>query len=239
VFMDATSTTPKQNPPSTQKYRFWGSCPSVCALTRAFQWALVRPIQISTKFLSEIFLIQVGSQSIHLVFEPSETAEKRLYLNIYSCIWRGRWFCSSGRTHTTAASFGQCRHLDPAVSQLFSAILGVFGGGTAILGVFCGATAQKRLDANVHLCRQVVLSFRLQLPAPLHHRVAVSQPIPSPKCKFSSVKHGKFCPCSRHICSLFVGRSKNSSKKLELFSPKTRTRFPAVTCPVRFEAHRS
>ena len=38
--------------------------------------------------------------------------------------------------HTTAASFGQCRHLDPAVSQPFSAILGVFGGGTAILGVF-------------------------------------------------------------------------------------------------------
>ena len=38
--------------------------------------------------------------------------------------------------HTTAASFGQRRHLDPAVSQPFSAILGVFGGGTAILGVF-------------------------------------------------------------------------------------------------------
>ena len=47
--------------------------------------------------------------------------------------------------HTTATSFGQCRHLDPAVSQPFSAILGVFGGGTAILGVFGGATAQKRL----------------------------------------------------------------------------------------------
>ena len=31
-------------------------------------------------------------------------------------------------THTTAASFGACRHLGPAVSQPFSAILGVFGG---------------------------------------------------------------------------------------------------------------
>jgi hypothetical protein len=72
--------------------------------------------------------------------------------------------------HTTAASFGQCRHLGPAVSQLFSAILGVFGGGTAILGVFGGATAQKRLGANVRLCGQVVLSFRLQLPAPMYHR---------------------------------------------------------------------
>jgi hypothetical protein len=38
--------------------------------------------------------------------------------------------------HTTAASFGSCRHLGPAVTQPFSAILGVFGGGTAILGVF-------------------------------------------------------------------------------------------------------
>ena len=104
--------------------------------------------------------------------------------------------------HTTAASFGPCRHLGPAVSQPFSAILGVFGGGTAILGVFGGGTAQKRLDSNVRLCGQVVLSFWLQLPAPLHHRVAVSQPIPSPKCKFSRVKHGKFCPCSMHICSL-------------------------------------
>ena len=54
--------------------------------------------------------------------------------------------------HTTAASFGQCRHLGPAVPQLFSAILGVFGGGTAILGVFGGGTAQKRLDPNVRLC---------------------------------------------------------------------------------------
>ena len=98
--------------------------------------------------------------------------------------------------HTTAASFGQCRHLGPAVSQLFSAILGVFGGGTAILGVFGGATAQKRLDPNMRLCGQVVLSFGLQPPAPLHHRLAVSQPFPFPKCKFSRVKHGKFCPCS-------------------------------------------
>jgi hypothetical protein len=54
--------------------------------------------------------------------------------------------------HTTAASFGPCRHLGPAVSQPFSAILGVFGGGTATLGVFCGGTAQKRLDPNVRLC---------------------------------------------------------------------------------------
>ena len=44
-------------------------------------------------------------------------------------------------THITTASFGQCRHLGPAVSQPFSAILGVFGGGTAILGVFGGETA--------------------------------------------------------------------------------------------------
>jgi hypothetical protein len=122
--------------------------------------------------------------------------------------------------HTTAASFGPCRHLGPAVSQPFSAILGVFGGGTAILGVFGGGTAQKLLDPNVRLCKQVVLSFRLQL---------ISQPIPSPKYKFSRVKHGKFCPCSMHICSLFVGRSKNSSKKLEPFPWKTRTRFPAVS----------
>jgi hypothetical protein len=71
--------------------------------------------------------------------------------------------------HTTAASFGPCRHLGPAVSQPFSAILGVFGGGTAILGVFGGVTAilgvfgretaQKRLDPNVCLCGQVVLSI--------------------------------------------------------------------------------
>ena len=33
-----------------------------------------------------------------LVFEPSETAEERLYLNVYSYIWRGRWFYSSART---------------------------------------------------------------------------------------------------------------------------------------------
>jgi len=72
--------------------------------------------------------------------------------------------------HTTAASFGQRRHLDPAVSQPFSAILGVFNGGTAILGVFGGATAQKRLDTNVGLCGQVVLSFELQPPAPMYHR---------------------------------------------------------------------
>jgi hypothetical protein len=55
-------------------------------------------IQISTKSLSEILLVQVGSQSIHLVFEPSETAEERLYLNVYNCVWRKRWFCSSGHT---------------------------------------------------------------------------------------------------------------------------------------------
>jgi hypothetical protein len=67
-------------------------------------------------------------------------------------------------------SFGQCRHLDPAVSQPFSAILGVFGGGTAILGVVGGGTAQKRLDTNMRLCGQVVLSFELQPPAPLYHR---------------------------------------------------------------------
>jgi hypothetical protein len=59
--------------------------------------------------------------------------------------------------HTTAASFGQCRHFGPALSQLFSAILGVFGGGTAILGVFGGEMAQKRLDTNMRLCGQVVL----------------------------------------------------------------------------------
>jgi hypothetical protein len=72
--------------------------------------------------------------------------------------------------HTTAASFGQRRHLDPAVSQPFSAILGVFGGGTAILGVFGGGTAQKRLDTNMRLYGQVVLSFELQPPAPSYHR---------------------------------------------------------------------
>jgi hypothetical protein len=72
--------------------------------------------------------------------------------------------------HTTAASFGQCRHLDSAVSQPFSAILGVFGGGKAILGVFGGGTAQKRLDTNMRLCGQVVLSFELQPLAPLYHR---------------------------------------------------------------------
>ena len=55
-------------------------------------------------------------------------------------------------THTTAASFGPCRHLGPVVSQPFSAILDVFGGGTAILGVLGGGTAQKRLDPNVRLC---------------------------------------------------------------------------------------
>jgi hypothetical protein len=70
-------------------------------------------------------------------------------------------------TYTTAASFGPCRHLGPAVSQQFSAILGVFGGGTAILGVLGGATAQERLDPSVRLCGQVVLSFGLQLPTPL------------------------------------------------------------------------
>jgi hypothetical protein len=77
--------------------------------------------------------------------------------------------------HTTAASFGPCRHLGPAVSQPFSVILGVFGGGTAILGVFGGVTAQKRLDPNVRLGGQVVLSFGLQPFAPLHHRLAISQ----------------------------------------------------------------
>ena len=42
----------------------------------------------------------------------------------------------SALNHTAAASFGLCRHLSPGVSQPFSAILGVFVGGTAILGVF-------------------------------------------------------------------------------------------------------
>ena len=107
--------------------------------------------------------------------------------------------------HTTARSFGPCRQLGPAVSQPFLAILGVFGGGTAILGVFGGGTAQKRLDPNVCICGKVALSFELQLPAPLHHRSAVSQPFPSPKCKFSGVKSGKFCPRSMPIYSLFVG----------------------------------
>ena len=51
--------------------------------------------------------------------------------------------------HTTAASFGQRRP-----------ILGVFGGGMA----------QKRLDTNMRLCGQVVLSFELQPPAPMYHR---------------------------------------------------------------------
>ena len=32
----------------------------------------------------------------------------------------------SALNHTTAASFGMCRHLGPGVSQLFSAILGYF-----------------------------------------------------------------------------------------------------------------
>ena len=72
--------------------------------------------------------------------------------------------------HTTASSFGPCRHSGPAVSQPFSVILGVFGRGIAILGVFGGGTAQKRLDTNMHLCGQVVLSFELQPPAPLYHR---------------------------------------------------------------------
>ena len=62
--------------------------------------------------------------------------------------------------HTTAASFGQCRHLDRAGSPPFSAILGVFGGGMA----------QKRLDTYMRLCGQVVLSFELQPPAPMYHR---------------------------------------------------------------------
>ena len=62
--------------------------------------------------------------------------------------------------HTTAASFGQRRHLDPAVSQPFSAILGVFGG----------EMAQKRLDTNMRLWGQVVLYFELQPPAPMYHR---------------------------------------------------------------------
>jgi hypothetical protein len=44
-----TSTTPKQNPPSTQKVRFQGYCTIVCALTRAFQWALVRPLEMKTR----------------------------------------------------------------------------------------------------------------------------------------------------------------------------------------------
>jgi hypothetical protein len=96
--------------------------------------------------------------------------------------------------YTIAASFGPCRHLGPAVSQPFSAILGVFGGGTAILGVFGGETAQKQLDPNVRLCGQVVLSFEPQPPAPLHHHLAVSQPLPSPECKLSGVKNRKFCP---------------------------------------------
>ena len=72
--------------------------------------------------------------------------------------------------HTTTASFGQRRPLDPAVSQPFSAILGVFCGGTAILGVFGGGMAQERLDTNMRLCGQVVLSFELQPPAPMYHR---------------------------------------------------------------------
>ncbi len=72
--------------------------------------------------------------------------------------------------HTTTASFGQCRHLDRAVSQRFSAILGVLGGGTAILGVFGGEMAQKRLDTNMRLCGRVVLSVELQPPAPMYHR---------------------------------------------------------------------
>jgi hypothetical protein len=101
--------------------------------------------------------------------------------------------------HITASSFGQCRHLGPAVSQPFSAILGIFGGGAAMLGVFGGAMAQKRLDPNMRLCGQVVLSFELQPPALMYHCLAVSQPFPSPKYNFFGVKHRKFCSCSMHI----------------------------------------
>jgi hypothetical protein len=100
----------------------------------------------------------------------------------------------SALTHITAASFGQCRHLGPAVPQPFSAILGIFGGGTAILGVFGEATAQKRLDTNMRLRGQVVLSFELQPPALMYHCLAVSQPFPSPKCIFSGVKDGNSAP---------------------------------------------
>jgi hypothetical protein len=73
-------------------------------------------------------------------------------------------------------------------SAICSAILGVLGGGTAILGVLGGGTAPERLESNVRLLGQVVLSFGLQPPAPLHHRMAVSQPFLSPKYKFSGVR---------------------------------------------------
>ena len=158
-------------------------------------------------------LVQDGSQSIHLVFEPSETAEERPYLNVYSCIWRKRWLCCSSRTRPhhriivwPVQTFG------PAVSQPFSAILGVFGGGTAILGVFGGGTAQKRLDPNMRLCGQVVLSFELQPPAPMYHRLAVSQPIPSPKCKFSVRMQHRHATASAGAISA-VGQKRNSSCK--------------------------
>jgi hypothetical protein len=109
---------------------------------------------------------------------------------MYTAVY-GAGDCSVVRTalaQTTASSFGPCRHLGPAVSQPFSAILGDFGRGTAILRVFGGGMAQKRLDPNVCLCGQVILSFGPQPLAPLHHRLAVSQPLPSPKCKFWGVK---------------------------------------------------
>jgi hypothetical protein len=109
--------------------------------------------------------------------------------------------------HITAASFGQCIHLGPAVYQPFSAILGVFNGGTAILGVFGGATAQKRLDTNVGLCGQVVLSFELQPPALMYHCLAIFQPFPSPKYNFLGVKHGKSAPVACIFSSLSVPMS--------------------------------
>ena len=132
-----------------------------------------------------------------------------MYLNIYSCIWRGLWFCSLGRTYPHHRTI--VWPVQTSRSGRFSAILGYFRRfwwGTAILGVFGGGTAQKRLDPNVRLCGQVVLSFGLQPLAPLHHRLTVSQPFPSSKCKFSRVKHGKFCPCSMPIYTAVLTRSK-------------------------------
>jgi hypothetical protein len=75
-------------------------------------------------FLSGIYPVQVGSQSILLVFEPSETAEKRLYLNVYSCIWRGRWFCNLSHTYPHHHSI--VWPVQTFRSGRFSAILGYF-----------------------------------------------------------------------------------------------------------------
>jgi hypothetical protein len=98
---------------------------------------------------------------------PSETARPK-------CLHGGGdgSILRAAAARTAIAFIGRCRPFGPAVSarkRLFQASL---GAGRPFQGFLRGGTAQKRLDPNGHLSKQVMMWFVPQPPAPLRHRLA-------------------------------------------------------------------